>query len=467
MRVYESDFGPVGFEDAALGRGGRGRVMPLAWTPDGLSERSEDLVLKEVERRYRTTGRREKVRCLSALGRGLERADGIPPSSGVRPASLPKGCAVAWPLASVYEEGEWAGFIMRKMEGRPLDEVKADEESALALRLRLARRMSEMLSALHALGVVVGDVSLSNFVYDKASDRLALIDIDSAQVLDAEAGCLYPTTESRERSPEMIGGQLGDVVLSSRSDDFLLAVEVFRLLFDAHPLDEYKRDVPPAQARMENARDRRFGFTAESRCCTAQAFGEELGRLFEASFEGPYELVPSAAAYAACLRDLEDARFEACPSCGGPRLAPASEKPQGRKPSPEPAGNAGGRKSGASRARKIADGAFRVCACLGVAAATALLAVVGASFVPEALSVAESAVGEVAALAEGALEYAGEAAGEAGAFAEEALDVAGEVAAKAAEGALACAEGAFSFASDAAGELAELAEDAWDWLCSL
>ena len=455
MRYFDTDFGPMGVSDDTLGKGGRGKVLPVMLAPPEMPQAKKKLVLKQVEGRWRTEGRQRKVACLERMGRGAAQGK-----------TLPAGCAVAWPVTSAYEEGRWIGFAMRAMEGRPLDAVKADGAIAPAVKVRQARRACELVSALHAHGVVLGDVSLSNFMYDEAHDRLALVDIDSAQVADEATGCIYPTTESREKSPEMLAGRMGEVVLTSRSDDFLVAVEVFRLLFDAHPLDEYAADVSPAEMRARNATARRFGFANERRCCGPDAFGRELGNLFRRTFEGPYELIPNAADYAACLSGLERQAFETCPVCGQVRVAVAEER-SALEVAP----------SGLS-VRRVVGGlgfaagasvmAFACCACMPELAGFAQEAAGFAQGATAALDgawhearlAADAACGQVQGFTEGAWRLACDAAE----FAQGAASAAQD----AWESASPQVEVALSKAAELADALVEgvfdLASNAWGWL---
>ena len=312
MTIFNTTDGFVLVDEEPLGRGGRGKVFPvLYWS--GAPEKLEgvEVVCKLVERRHRSEGRQAKLRWLE---RAAERA--------------PRDLRVAWPLTSVFdEEGEWVGYLMRRVRGEGLGERRLDTAFSAAQKVDLARQMCHLVRGLHRMGLVVGDLNLANFLFDSETKKLHLIDLDSAQVVDDEAGCVYPTIESREKSPEMLAGTLGETTLSSRSDDYLLAVEVFRLLFGVHPLDEYRVDVSPAEVRAENAMARRFGYECEGIGCGADAFGAELGALFRRSFSGPYEDVPSAAAYERALSRLGNAAaFAQCARCGQEHVAHASRE---------------------------------------------------------------------------------------------------------------------------------------------
>lgn len=327
MNVYQTDSSLVITEDRPLGSGGRGSVYPVEFLSHPIAGLSEDeLVLKIIEPRHRSEGRKGKVKLLERMGCAKE---GEPSCGASSKGATSGGDAqrtdpdiIAWPLASAYDEdANWVGYLMRRVAGKSLDEVKADSTVPFSQKVRLARRMCAIVHRMHRHGVVVGDVSLTNFLYDRDSDALALIDLDSAQVADSRQGVVYPTSESRGKSPEMLQNPLGNAALTSRSDDYLAAAEAFRLLFDVHPLDEYRVGTSSEQTRLNNVRNRRFGFDHASSCCGVDAFGDELARLLRASFEGPYDKMPSAQEYAQLLGSLEKQKFEVCPRCGAWRLA--------------------------------------------------------------------------------------------------------------------------------------------------
>lgn len=300
MSVFSTDGGFLETRDEQLGSGGRGRVVPVDCFFDPAIELSaNDLVCKVVDPRFRSEGRRQKVSLLAEMGK-----QGI------------AGVKAAWPLSGLHENGEWVGYVMPKARGRSLSEVRADREVPFQKKVQLIRRFCETIDSLHKVGVVVGDVSLANCLYDEKADDLVLIDLDSVQVVDAATRTVYPTVESREKSPEMLAGTLGELVLSSRSDDYLIAVEVFRVLFDAHPLDEYRKDVSPAKVRAENARKRRFAYELNGEACGVDIYGQGLAELFRRSFGGEYESIPSSRSYAEALRELELAQLSYCDSCG-------------------------------------------------------------------------------------------------------------------------------------------------------
>ena len=298
MRVLGSEKGAVQLDEkAALGSGGRGNVVAVSGEEvTDVCGRTYKVACKLLADGYRSEGRRAKIDHLAKIG---------------ETATV---CA-AWPLEKVYDDRAWVGFTMRRLHGKTLDEVCADARTKLKMKVDLAARACGIVVDMHALGIVIGDVSMTNFMYNRSQDLLGMVDLDSVQVIDHEAGVVYPAAESLEKSPEMANAQLGDTVLTSQSDDFLAAVMVFRMLFGAHPLDSFETDCSPAEIRERNACQRRFPYRRLSGVLPVNAFGQQLADLFRRSFEGPYEQVPTAQDYQRALVEIVRSGFMTCPTC--------------------------------------------------------------------------------------------------------------------------------------------------------
>lgn len=289
MRLLDSDCGMILIDESErLGQGGRGAVFPLVG--------NEDLVCKLMSDGYCSPGRRRKIEHLSRVG-------------------AKSGAPAAWPLDNVFDEGAWAGYTMRRIRGVTLDAVCANDDTTLEQRARLAAKACGIVERMHERGIVVGDVNMANFMYDVVSDELSLIDLDSVQVVDHERKEVYPVVESLEKSPEMLENELGKVALTVASDNFLVAVMVFRMLFGAHPLDSFEPDSVPSEVRARNARERRFPYRKLHNSLPASAFGVQLESLFVSSFTGPAAAVPTAARYRGALENLAAHGFAECPSC--------------------------------------------------------------------------------------------------------------------------------------------------------
>ncbi|ACV22383.1 Uncharacterized protein with protein kinase and helix-hairpin-helix DNA-binding domains [Slackia heliotrinireducens] len=276
-----------------MDNGGRGFVFEVDGQPS--------CVCKIVDPMFRSEGRRRKVQWLidhSFL------ADGH-----VSMLVLPKG--------NVYDsQGAWAGYLMRRVKGVSLNRLSHSDQVSPSFRVMLARMLCESVIAAHDADLVVGDLSLANVVFDPEERQMWMLDADSFQVKDRIAHVVYPATESREKSPEMLGRSEGAVVLTPQSDWFLLAVAVFQLLFlGEHPFECRESDVDPVDARIEHTLNRDFAYKRIPGALPVNTYGPHLAECFERAFarSGP---MPSPTELRDALNELLNAKFTCCSNCG-------------------------------------------------------------------------------------------------------------------------------------------------------
>ncbi|WP_350455074.1 hypothetical protein [Slackia heliotrinireducens] len=277
----------------SMDNGGRGFVLEVEGQPS--------TVCKIIDPMFRSEGRRRKVQWLidhSFL------ADGH-----VSMLVLPKG--------NVYDsQGAWAGYLMRRVKGVSLNRLSHSDQVSPSFRVMLARMLCESVIAAHDADLVVGDLSLANVVFDPEERQMWMLDADSFQVKDRIAHVVYPATESREKSPEMLGRSEGAVVLTPQSDWFLLAVAVFQLLFlGEHPFECRESDVDPVDARIEHTLNRDFAYKRIPGALPVNTYGPHLAECFERAFarSGP---MPSPTELRDALNELLNAKFTCCSNCG-------------------------------------------------------------------------------------------------------------------------------------------------------
>ena len=154
--------------------------------------------------------------------------------------------ALAWPALSVHDErGAWIGYAMRHAAGVSLAKLAhpmlcrkhapdLDRNDVVRLLVAVVRT----LGRLHGAGVYLGDINLNNFLYDHVNGKVTLIDCDSYQV--CVDGRLFPCVVG---APDMIppehhGLTLAEVRRTAESDQFSLAILIFRcLMLGRHPYD--------------------------------------------------------------------------------------------------------------------------------------------------------------------------------------------------------------------------------------
>lgn len=275
-------------ESCKIGAGKRGAVYSLRQRCAMNGGEQIAITAKIFEPHFRTISRKGKVEKLTEIRKTC-------PARG------------AWPIDSLYDDGNWVGYIMPQIQGELLDRAIYDSSIDALDRLEMGAQVCEIIKLLHRHEIVMGDLSTRNFLYNRIPYEdfhwleVSAIDLDSAQV-KRDSKAVYPVTESKERSPEM-PEILGKSLLTSRSDDYLAAVLVFKLLFMIDPRDEFSSDSLPIDIRARNASNRVFAYKKRPDAYPVDAFGEELAQLFNRSFEeGPYKDIPTCADYEKALR---------------------------------------------------------------------------------------------------------------------------------------------------------------------
>ncbi|WP_306361682.1 hypothetical protein [Nocardia sp. CC227C] len=145
--------------------------------------------------------------------------------------------SVNWPIDIIEESDTVIGVILPLIPARFLNEqgkpltldflyVAAAQPPRTAVRVGVLLRACDILAYLYDLGLVHGDISMKNLVWDRRSPHAYLIDCDS----------VHPATEVRERGVGTAGWRdprwvAGRIPAHDRySDRFALAVMVYRAL---------------------------------------------------------------------------------------------------------------------------------------------------------------------------------------------------------------------------------------------
>lgn len=266
-------------------------------------EGDDNLLYKEISVPARTNARRRKLEKLADIGSRLSPDD-------------PLRASVAWPTDIVTDEdGTFTGFVLPNIEdGRTLENMSGDPTVSSTMRLKLGLHLGRTVDLLLRTGIVVGDLSLRNALYDPESMRTVIIDPDSFQVEVAD-GVFCGVAESLEQSYEMI--ERGRTQpLSWRSDAFLYAIALHRLLFQAHPLDDAADIFERTSAIARNIETRCYPYLHAKGALPVDAFGTELKSLFAKSFTGDPENIPPVSDYVRALERVLAEGLSACAACG-------------------------------------------------------------------------------------------------------------------------------------------------------
>jgi DNA-binding helix-hairpin-helix protein with protein kinase domain len=151
----------------------------------------------------------------------------------------------AWPLDLVYDSTrQIAGFVMRKLEGfvplhmlfSPIDRKRLFPDMGYNFLIHVARNLATAFHKIHEAGIVIGDVNEGNILVN-ANGIISLIDCDSFQVKNGSTYHFCEVGILRYTPPELLNlGTFTEVVRTSNTDSFSLAVLIFQLLFlGRHP----------------------------------------------------------------------------------------------------------------------------------------------------------------------------------------------------------------------------------------
>jgi DNA-binding helix-hairpin-helix protein with protein kinase domain len=200
---------------ARLGGGGEGNVYALSAT--------------EVAKIYAAEPSAQQVAKLEAL---------------LRVASEDVRAIAAWPQQILRERsGRVTGFTMPRIERRftvatamnPGSRKAAFPQATWGWLVHVGRNLAVAVEALHAAGVVVGDVNDSNVLV--GSDAVVrLIDVDSFQVREGSRVYTCDVGMPIYQPPELYGRSFAGLERTPNHDRFGLAVLIFQLIFmGRHP----------------------------------------------------------------------------------------------------------------------------------------------------------------------------------------------------------------------------------------
>ncbi|WP_080798058.1 hypothetical protein [Arabiibacter massiliensis] len=217
-------------EEPPLGKGGEGSIHRIAGRPGEVAK----LYLDPAD----AAKRREKIEAMASIGDGVVRR--FDPGT------------VAWPLEALYADdgsGRFVGFTMPEVPTPiaidALYEYPPAPDANFSMRdkLGVAQAVADLTDAAHRAGQVIGDYNDNN-VPVLPGCRAALVDVDSFHA--TVGGRTFPCTVCMPgyAAPEVLRNMRGSAsfeacakpTFTQRTDDWALAVHVFRMLFNgAHP----------------------------------------------------------------------------------------------------------------------------------------------------------------------------------------------------------------------------------------
>jgi len=147
----------------------------------------------------------------------------------------------AWPEDAAYIDGEFAGFVMPRVDIRAaatIPDVATRPATPWPDRVAVAENLARAVAVLHDADVVIGDFREWN-VLTWNDHRVTLLGCDRMQVVDPESGRRFPCVAGRDACtpPELqLPASLSNPLRTSSSDIFTLALHLHLLLLrGAHP----------------------------------------------------------------------------------------------------------------------------------------------------------------------------------------------------------------------------------------
>ena len=239
-------------------------------------------------------------------------------------ATLPQHLLYRWRRGS---RAEPAGYVMPCIDPETslsaarlfnFEELKLLKRFTWRDAVLAALLLAESVAALHADGVVIGDLNPENVVFTPAANakakwRAVLLDSDSFQIRASASQCFYcRVTRPLYTAPELVGCDLSQTWRQASSDHFALAVLIYQLLLHDHPYDNAINTAEPdlsisdkiCRGLYPHAKAAPAGLLASPARPAPQEVSFALAEAFQRSFGPDIQFRPSPAEWVLLLRDL-------------------------------------------------------------------------------------------------------------------------------------------------------------------
>lgn len=162
--------------------------------------------------------------------------------------NTPTTDSVAWPVAVLFEEDRFVGYLMKKLDSdsyRQWAELSNTKDRRITspdfdvkYALVASRNLASAIDSIHSAGHIVGDVNESN-IFVKSDASVFIVDTDSAQI-KSKNNKIFPCLVGKPEytAPEISHGSLKDNPRTVATDVFAFAVAIYQILTGgAHPTD--------------------------------------------------------------------------------------------------------------------------------------------------------------------------------------------------------------------------------------
>lgn len=211
-------------EDTPLGKGGEGTVYAISGDPDRVAK------LYHPHKKFKTEADRkellEKIETMYSM-KIKTVIDGI--------------LRVAWVEDILFDNGVFVGYVMPKVtfphkiyHMMRNDRLKIFPNYTWKYSVQYAYNLSWVVWYLHMNGIIIGDMNMNNIAVGEKGE-VVLIDCDSFDIRNKKTGKHYKCTVGLGEllAPEIqMVDKVADANFTKESDNFSLAIHIFRLLMN-------------------------------------------------------------------------------------------------------------------------------------------------------------------------------------------------------------------------------------------
>ena len=233
----------------------------------------------------------------------------------------------AWPLDVLYENGQFIGYIMPKINGkeklRNIYVYDKRKGKPWPLFIAIAKNLSAAVHNVHEIHQVVGDLNPENILVNPNDGMVTLVDTDSYHISDSSRTYRCGVGMPEFVAPELQGIHFPSAPLPTftpESDRFALAVLIFALLMNgAHPFSCKVISGSSSKFQpIDNMQNGKCAFFPDSRTSNMDipryapdlsSLPDNIQKLFRRAFvagHGTPSLRPSAEEWYNALEQLED-----------------------------------------------------------------------------------------------------------------------------------------------------------------
>lgn len=212
-------------EDKPLGVGGEGSVYRI------LGETTRVAKIYDPQKKFKTEAARQELH---------EKLESMIFTMRIKPV-VDQMLRIAWPEDILFENGKFVGYVMPLVSlPYKIYEVTRDDRTRIfpdytwKYSVQYAYNLSWLVWYLHMNGIVVGDMNMNNIMVGPAGEVI-FIDCDSFDIRDRKTGRHF---KCEVGMPELLApelqtvGNLANGTFTKESDDFSLAIHLFRLLMN-------------------------------------------------------------------------------------------------------------------------------------------------------------------------------------------------------------------------------------------